>query len=313
MGDLGVRMKLLSHHLQSSRSAWRSILTQPLEHLVNVVVLGIIILICLVSITIGNNLNIWQNNNLIHPQIIIYLDQNSTSSDIGKVEKELRKLSGTTLRTYKFISRQQALNDLQQDRKLKEIASDVVDENNNPLPDVFIVEAATTNPDEVNRLNLQLSQLPKVEDTHLDVNYANKIGNLVDFSYKIITFVQLICIVIVALVVYNLIRLQMLLKVDAISVSRLIGASDSFIMRPLIHYAVLQVTVATLFAVGGVYFLTGRVNHLLFNLNSLFGKGIQILPLSLIQLVTMWLILITFTIFTVFMAVRWVFRNTYHN
>lgn len=306
-------MKLLLQHLHSCKEAWRSILTKPFEHLINIIVLAVIIFLCLFAITIGNNLNFWQTNNLVYPRIAIYMDKDATPNDIGIIERDLHKFGKTIIRDYKFISKQQALDDLKQDKKLKEIASDAVDEVNNPLPDVFIVEAATTIPDEVNRLNLQLGQLPKVDDTNLDLNYVNKVSNLIDFSFAIIMVIQVVCLIIAALVIYNLIRLQMLLKVDAISVSRLIGASDSFIMRPLLHYAILQISLAMLVATGGVWLLINHVNGLLLSLHYMFGKGIQIIPLSCLQIVLMWLILIAFTIFTVFVAVRWVFRNTYHN
>ncbi len=305
-------MKLLTRHLHSFNNAWYSILTKPVEHFINILALTVIIAICLISITIGNNLANWQQKNILHPQITVYLDKSANNNDIAKIEKELHKINKSLIGSYRFISKEQALSELQEDKTLKEIASDTIIEGNNPLPNVFVIETSTNNNDEIERLNIQLSQLPKVDDSRVDLNYAKKINNLVLFSSSIIQAIQLVCIILVALVVYNIIRLQMLLKVDAISVSRLIGASDSFIMRPLIHYAVWQVTLATGVATGIVHYLNTYANQLLTNMYPLFGNGTQILPLPWLQITIIWLILVAFAIFTVFIAVRWVFRNTYH-
>lgn len=305
-------MKLLTQHLRSFNNAWYNILTKPVEHLINIMALTVIIAICMVAIIIGNNLSHWQQKNILHPQITIYLERSANSKDIARIEKELHKFDHSLISNYKFISKEQALTELQEDKNLKEIASDTLEENANPLPDVFIVETATNNSQEIERINIQLGQLPKVDNSHVDLNYAQKISHLVKFSSIIVQAIQLICIVLVALVVYNIIRLQMLLKVDAISVSRLIGASDSFIMRPLIHYAVWQVTLATSIAALLVHFLDKYLNQLLSTMQPLFGNGIQILPLPWLQMLVIWLVLTIFTVFTVFIAVRWVFRNTYH-
>ena len=80
---------------------------------------------------------------------------------------------------------------------------------------------------------------------------------------------------------------------------------------PLIHYAVWQVTLATAIAAASLRYLTQTLNTMFANFSNLFGKGFQLAPLELYQFGALWLALIIFTIFTVFLAVQWVFRNSY--
>ena len=113
------------------------------------------------------------------------------------------------------------------------------------------------------------------------------------------------------LVLYNMIRLQMLLCRDEINVSRLIGASDSFIMRPLAYYAILQVLIASGVAYLLVNLFINFINGLFRHLNYLFGNSFLLSNLDKMDLVQMLCILIIFTIFSVFLAVRWIFKNSY--
>ncbi len=310
-GSLEVNMNKLIHHLQSFKQAWLTIFRQPFEHLINIIVLALIITICATGLTLNNSLNHWQKNNLVYPQLMLYLDSNANPADINNIEKALNKLTNGTVKNYQFISKAQGLAELQQDQQMKSIASDVIDANNNPLPDMFIVNAATTESQSLEKLNLQLGQLPMVDNVQLDMQYASKVNELMNFAKTIGEFAIILFGAVLALVVYNMIRLQMLLKSDAIKVSRLIGASDSFIMRPLIHYAVWQVTLATAIAVGSLHYLTKSLNIMFANFSNLFGKGFQLASLELFQFAGLWLALIIFTIFTVFLAVQWVFRNSY--
>lgn len=304
-------MRKLNHHLKSFKNAWYTILTQPFEHLINVLVLALIITICAAGLSLNNSLEVWKQKNIVYPQMIVYMNSNANEADINNVQQTLVKIGKPTINDFKFISKQQALDEMHNDQRMKDVASDVIDPNNNPLPDVIIVNAGTVESTALTKLNMQLEQLPLVDDVQMDINYANKISDLLGFANKISLGMQGLFIVVLSLVVYNMIRLQMMLKSDAIQVSRLIGASDSFIMRPLIHYAIWQVTLATAIAGGGIYLFTQNLNAIFVHFSSLFGNGFQLQVLPIKEFMTMWGVLIVFTIFTVFLAVRWVFRNTY--
>lgn len=304
-------MKQLIYHWQSFKYAWETIFRHPLEHLINILVLALIITLCGLSLSIHNNLYIWQEHNVVYPQIMLYLDKDANPDNINNIDKALHKINKSIIRDYHFISKTQGLAELKQDQKLKEIASDIVDEKNNPLPDVFVINASTAESAELHRLNLRLSQLPKVNEVQIDLSYAGKIKSLINFANKVGIFSQMLFIIVLGLVVYNMVRLQMLLKSHAILVSRLLGASDSFIMRPLMHYVLWQITMAAIIAGLGLHYFTNSLNNLFAHFDNLFGKNLVLAQLSLAELSAMWLIIVIFATFTIFLAVRWVFKHTY--
>lgn len=298
-----------NHHIRSFKQAWQTILFHPFEHLINILVLALVITICAAGLSLNNSLDTWKQHNITYPQIMVYMDTRASEAEIDSVQKNLVKIGKPIVNDFKYISKQQALTDLQNDSRTKDIASDVISADNNPLPDMIIINTGVAESDALSKLSMQLEQMPLVEKVQIDINYANKISSLLGFAKKITFSTQILFILVLSLVIYNMIRLQMMLKSDAINVSRLIGASDSFIMRPLIHYAIWQVTLATAVAGGGIYLLTTNLNSMFTHFNNLFGNGfsLQILPLQ--EFIILWLTLLVFTVFTVFLAVRWVFRN----
>ena len=253
---------------------------------------------------------VWEKNNLNFPQIMIYLNQNAKQSDISQIEAAINRFNQKLVKNYQFISKQQGLSELQQDEQLKDIASDVISSDNNPLPDVLIVNTNSANPKLLSQLTSRISHMPMVDSVQMDGSYANKINDLINFVKKIATFLQITFLIVFILVLYNMIRLQMLIRRDEITVSRLIGASDSFIMRPLAYYAVLQVTMAAAVAYLLVNLFINFMNGLFIQLNYLFGKGFLLTNLNPAELGQMLAILIVFTIFAVFLAVRWVFKHS---
>ena len=171
------------------------------------------------------------------------------------------------------------LKELANDEQLKQIASDVISDNTNPLPDVLIVNTASADLTELNKLTTKISGLPMVDNVQMDSDYATKISELITFIKKFGGFLQALFIAVLVLIIYNMIRLQMLTRNDEITVSRLIGASDSFIMRPLIYYAICQTIIGAVVA----YIITNAfvklANQLLVNSSTLFGSSFTIATL----------------------------------
>lgn len=303
-------IRLINMHSRSLVASSLRIIKNPFEHILNILMVSIIIAILSSIFVITKSSAVWEKNNLNFPQIMIYLNQNAKQSDISQLEAAINRYNQKLIKNYQFVSKQQGLNELQQDSQLKAIASDVLDGESNPLPDVLIVNTNTANPKLLSQLTSRISHMPMVDNVQMDSSYANKINDLINFVKKIATFLQITFLMVFVLVLYNMIRLQMLLRYDEITVSRLIGASDSFIMRPLAYYAVLQVTIAAAVAYLLVNLFINFMNGLFIRLNYLFGKSFLLTNLSPSELGQMLAILIVFTIFAVFLAVRWVFKHS---
>ncbi len=302
-------MKLLSLHFRSLILAIIKIVKNPFEHFFNILVISLIIaVLCAVLIT-SKSSDRWQQNNLNYPQIMIYLKNNTTANDISTIENIINKFNPRLIKGFQFIGKEEGLHELQQDQKLKEITSKTIDAQNNPLPDVLIVNTSSVDTMELNQLYNKIVRLPNVDSVQMDINYANKVSDLISFIKKTATVLQGLFTIILLLVIYNMVRLQMLIRQDEITVSRLIGASDLFIMRPLAYYAGVQIILGSLIAFIFINWFIAYFNSMFMNLNSLFGYAFLLNQFSLIQFIQILVILLIFTTFSVFLAVKWVFKN----
>ncbi|MCC2645096.1 MAG: hypothetical protein K0R49_295 [Burkholderiales bacterium] len=304
-------MKTISMHFRSFILAIYDIFKNPFEQLLNILTIAVIITVLGSVLVISKNIYNLQKNNMNFPQIVIYLKDNVGQNDISAVEAAINKFNSKVIKNYQFISKAEGLNELEKDKELKQIASDVASSNNNPVPDVLIINTNTPDSHSLQMLVNKISKLNMVDDVQMDVNYANKITNLVGFISKILRLLQVTFSIILIIVIYNVIRLQMLLRQDEIIVSRLIGASDSFIMRPLAYYAILQITIASALAMYLVNLFVIYINNMFISLSSLFGDGFLLKQFSPIQMLQVTGTVVIFGIFAVFLAVRWVFRKSY--
>ncbi len=300
---------MIKRHFTSSLNAWSTILKHPLEHLINILVLALIIILCAFSMALNNSLKIWQQKNVVYPQALLYFESSATIRDINKVEQVLNKMIPITIRNYQYISKDQGLQELNNDSSFKAEAGTLIDTSNNPLPEMIVINTNSAESMPLQHLHLVLEQMPHIAEVLIDMNYAAKISALLAFLNQLGLFSCILFIIVLSLVVYNMIRLQMLLKSDAILVTRLIGANDSFVMRPLIHYALWQITLACGTAILSLNYLITNLNALFQEFSNLLGKGFVISQLSLPQCASLWIILLIFSTFTVFLAVRWVFSR----
>ena len=163
-----------------------------------------------------------------------------------------------------YISREQALAEF---RKLSGFgeALDILD--NNPLPAVITVTPMhRQSREQVNTLVSELSKLPEVDMAKLDQKWLERLYGIIDFMQRAVMVVAVLLSVAVIVTVANTIRLDIQARREEIVVMKLIGASNSFIRRPLIYtglwYGFSGSVVALIFVSAGLAALAGPVQNL---------------------------------------------------
>ncbi|RTK95832.1 MAG: hypothetical protein EKK64_05630 [Neisseriaceae bacterium] len=304
-------MNFIYRQLRVFKHAWQIILSKPIEHFINLVALGLIISLCMTSLSVNKSMHVWEDTNIVYPQIYVYMDNQANDADLGVVQKLLTSSEHSReIANYKYVSKDEALHSVTADNDMKSIASEVISSDSNPLPDVFIVNTSTLDAKSLELLTKQLQATPMVDNVQIDVNYANKISDLISFASNISFAVQALLIGVLCLFVYNIIRLQMMLKSDAIKVSRLIGASDGFIMAPLLQYAFWQVSLATITGAVIQVLIAKQINGLFAHFTHLFSDKFVVNLLCVSDYFMIWLEIVAFALLSVFLAVRWVLNHT---
>lgn len=283
---------------------------KPLEHSFNILVIAVVIALVAIILTINSALNNFEKHNISFPQIAVYLKVNANRNDVSSLEAGLNHQYARQIIGYQFISKTDALNSLQQDQQLKQIASDV-NATNNPLPDVLLITTNIASSDVINTIAHKIKNMSMVDDVDLDNTYVNKLSDLIAFTRISSHILQIAFIAIFILVIYNMIRLQMMLRQDEILISRMLGASDGFIIAPLMVYAATQVLCSGVLALILVEVFVKFIDSIFLQLNNLFGSAFMLASPSLLDVTQGALILVVFTVFAVLLAVRWVLKHGY--
>lgn len=166
------------------------------------------------------------------PQISLFLSLGARRTDADALAARLRadpRISGV-----RFVSREQALKDLQQVEGIAEVVAAI---GRNPLPDTLIVSAP---PQRIEALAAELRKMPGVAHVQADAAWAQRLAALEGIGrLGLVLLATLLGVALVA-VTFNTIRLQILTQRDEIEVCKLIGATDGFIRRPFYYFGMLQ-------------------------------------------------------------------------
>lgn len=227
--------RTLTQHFGVLRTVMRRIFNPPLAGLLNILVIGIAL-----SLPTGMYVLLQNAQGLVlqlsgTPQISVFLNMDTRADDIERLRKQFLQHPG--IDHIEFVPRDQALQQLKQSTGLADVIGGL---EKNPLPDAFVIHPKTGNAQTLDTLRSEISNLPKVEQAQLDSAWAYKLEALLKFAnLAVLILAGLLSLALIA-ITFNTIRLQILTQRDEIEVSKLIGASDSFIRRPFLYFGSVQ-------------------------------------------------------------------------
>lgn len=268
--------QIFAQHFAVLRTVLRRMFASKIGGLLNILVIGITL-----SLPTGMYLFLQNTQVLVEqlsgsPQISLFLSMSAQADDVAELRKILEGHEAIT--SVEFIPRDQALEQLKQSTGLTNVIGSL---ERNPLPDAFIVSPRKVDPQALDKLRDELSRLPKVEQAQLDSAWAYKLEALLRFGRMgILILASLLSLALIA-VTFNTIRLQILTQREEIEVSRLIGATNSFIRRPFLHFGALQGLLGGLMAwliIAASLFL---LNQPLRELSQLYASQFVLNPLTL--------------------------------
>ncbi len=138
------------------------------------------------------------------------------------------------IETVELISREQALQEFRQLSGFSD-ALEALDEN--PLPMLLLVKPAqkASTPLAADRLLQELRQLPQVELAQLDLQWVRRLQAITETARRAIMLLSALLALAVILTVGNTIRLEIQNRQSEIEISKLIGATNTFIRRPFLY------------------------------------------------------------------------------
>lgn len=225
----------LSQHWQALSQTLRQLVNTPLSSLLSIIVIGIAFSLPLGIYTLLGNLQAISGDVTDTPQLSLFLKLSTTEEDIENINSRLEKLS--YIASFQFISKEIALQQLQQESDLTKAINNLT---RNPLPDAFIIDLQQVTPDELENIRATIKEWPEIEHVQVDTDWARRLDAFLRLGQLAVLMLAVLLSLALVIVVFNTIRLQILTKRDEIEVSKLIGATDSFIRRPFLYLGAIQ-------------------------------------------------------------------------
>lgn len=276
--------ELLAFHAQAALSSFNALCRKPLATIMTVTVIAITLALPALFWVFSDNMKQltldWQRSG----HISLYLKPAIPSADERSLLARVNKTAGVGQATLK--SSAEGLAELQQQEGMQDIMHYLPE---NPLPAVIDVIPALDidTPEKVEQLYVQLKAYPQVEQAKLDMQWLSRLHAIMRFVTTLAHGLMVLLALAVMLIVGNTLRLAIHHRYEEIQVLKLIGATDSFIVRPFLYTgiwyglggAILAVLLVNIFILS----LTIAANQLA----ALYQMHYSLVGLSLRQIVFM--------------------------
>lgn len=167
-------------------------------------------------------------------RISVFLKLDASEATIQAIKQKLE--DNDAVKNFEFVNKEAALNKLKSNEQTAEVAGNL---DSNPLPDAFFVQANDSEPAAVESLKEVLQQYEGVELAQVDANWIQRLSSLLKLGKKAALTLAVLLGFAIVVIIGNTIRLQILTQKEEIEVSKLIGATNSFIRRPFLYTGAL--------------------------------------------------------------------------
>ncbi len=274
----------LRHHGFALGDAFRHLFKTPGNFLLNVLVVSIALALPFAGMTLLENVRPVSEQLAVEPEISVFMAMDTSRERATAIAPEIRRIAQEAKHPVKleFIPREKALSTLKNKTGLDDAISTL---GANPLPDAYVVKMSGFQNDgdakKIMAIVDKLQALNGVEYVQMDSAWVERLAALLQVMRLILIFLATTLGVVVVAVVFNTIRLQVMTQREEIEVSRLVGATDSFICRPFYYTGALLGLIAGGVALIAVALALNPLNTAIADFARLYASEFRLAPLDL--------------------------------
>jgi cell division transport system permease protein len=245
----------------------------------NILVVAIALALPFAGVTVLDNIRPMSQQLAVDPELSVFLKQDLPREHTEGMAGSLRAIAKDA--KIVFVPREKALEELQEKNGVAGVIETLGD---NPLPDSYIVRlnafqgAAAGN--DVDEIADRIGAIPGVESVQVDSAWVKRLAALLGVLRVGLLLLAATLGTVVVAVVFNTIRLQVLTQREEILVSRLIGATDTYIQRPFYYTGALLGLCAGAVALGAVALSLQPLNAAIAEFARLYASEFQLAPLE---------------------------------
>ena len=236
----------LAYHVQAAVASLNSLWRTPVATAMTVLVIAITLVLPALFWVMTDNMNqlmmSWQRGG----HVSLYLKSPLPSADETAFLLRVQHTTGVAQATLK--SSADGLAELQKEEGMQDMMRFLPD---NPLP--ALIEVTPTldvnTADKLDQLYATLKAYPQVEFAKLDLQWVNRLRAILGVVNQLAHGLMILLALAVILIIGNTLRMAIHHRHEEIQVLKLIGAKDSFILRPFLYSGIWYGLAGALFAV----------------------------------------------------------------
>ncbi len=211
-------------------------------------------------------------------QISLFIKKGIEEDKIIKLQEQIELMP--SIESTEYISPTSALDEFKRLSGFGQ-ALDALDEN--PLPAVIVISPGieASSPEQLNQLVDSMQQNPIVDHAQLDMQWVKRLYSIMEIINQGVLIIGALLALAVILITGNTIRLDIQNRHDEILITKLIGATNSFIRRPFLYtgflYGLLGGVIASILIGFSIQLLSDSVSKL----SSLYSSGFKLSGLGL--------------------------------
>jgi cell division transport system permease protein len=253
----------------------------PGGFLFNILVVAIALALPFMGVTLLDNVRPMSETLSVDPEISVFLKQDTPREQAEALAVQLRQAVQDKQAKIIFTPREKALENLKDKNGLADVLATLGD---NPLPDSYVLKLdAFRNAQaggDVDQLAAQIRTLPGVDTVQVDSAWVKRLAALLNILRLALLLLAATLGTVVVAVIFNTIRLQVMTQREEILVSKLIGATDSFIHRPFYYTGALLGLCAGGLALGAVTLALQPLNTAIAEFARLYASEFLLAPLQ---------------------------------
>ena len=224
----------LNHHSQAIKLVLSRMRNNKLSTLMICLVVAVAMCIPGLFYVGVDHLSTLTNHMQDETEISLFLKLDTSTDTVAEIDKLLAK--NDAIKQFRLVTKDEAWQKL---KSQSDANNAVYQLTKNPLPDAFFIQAKSTDPETLEKLRNELQNIKGVEQALLNTEWAKRLATILTLGKKIILFIAILLAIALLVIIGNTVRMQILTQKDEIEVSKLMGATTSFIKTPFLYAGIL--------------------------------------------------------------------------
>jgi len=217
-------------HFKQARLSLAEFWQRPLGNILTLAVISMALAMPSALYLLGKNISAASTNVTSPSQVSAYIKERTPEARIMVLKDELE--TSLDVAKVEYISPQQGLDDLSQYSGFEQALS-LLDDY--ALPGVLVITPSKENKEAIKRLAARIAKEDGITDVRLDEDWLTRLDAIKNLVSGIVITLSVLMLGSVFLIVGNTLRFNVLANKEEIQTMKLIGATNSYILRPYLY------------------------------------------------------------------------------